>query len=157
PRPRRVPRGRCRAARLPRPGGAARCAGGAAVSWPALQALLDDHRVSELMVNGPGRVWVEREGTLVATDVVLDERELDAFVERLLAASGRRVDRRTPYADARLADGSRVNVIIPPAAVDGACVTIRRFASAPRAIDAFTGPGPARVLRWAVEARLNVL
>jgi pilus assembly protein CpaF len=125
--------------------------------WPPLQALLDDHRVSEVMINGPGAVWVEREGTLVLTDVRVDDRTLDGLVERLLAPTGRRVDRRNPFADARLADGSRLNVVIPPAAVDGPCVTIRRFASAPRNIDAFTGAGPIRLLRWAIEARLNIL
>jgi pilus assembly protein CpaF len=67
------------------------------------------------------------------------------------------VDRRSPYADARLPDGSRLNVVIPPAAVDGPCITIRRFASAPRSIEAFAGPGPARLLRWAIAARLNVV
>jgi pilus assembly protein CpaF len=126
-------------------------------AWPPLQALLDDHRVSEVMINGPGPVWVEREGTLVATDVRIDQPTLDSLIERLLAPSGRRVDRRNPYADARLPDGSRLNVVIPPAAVDGACITIRRFASAPRNIEAFTGPGPVRLLRWAVAARLNVV
>jgi pilus assembly protein CpaF len=127
------------------------------MTWPPLQALLDDHRVSEVMINGPGPVWVEREGTLVATDVRVDQPTLDALVERLLAPTGRRVDRRSPYADARLPDGSRLNVVIPPAAVDGVCITIRRFASAPHNLDAFAGPGPVRLLRWAIAARLNVL
>src|SRR5262245_6527598 len=86
-------------------------------TWTSLQALLDDLRVSELMINGPGTVWVERAGTIVATDVVVDDGDIELLVERLLAPSGRRVDRRTPYADARLPDGSRVNIVIPPAAV----------------------------------------
>jgi pilus assembly protein CpaF len=123
----------------------------------ALQHLLDDAQVTEVMINGPGRVWAEREGTLAPTDVIVDATVIDALVERLLAPSGRRVDRRAPYADARLPDGSRVNVIIPPVAVDGTCVTIRRFSAAPLPLEAFAGPGPVALLRWAVAARLNVL
>jgi pilus assembly protein CpaF len=126
-------------------------------TWGLLQTLIDDRRISEIMINGPGRVWVEIEGTLVRTDVLVDQRGLDAIIERLLAPSGRRVDRRAPYADARLPDGSRVNIVIPPAAIDGSCVTIRRFAASPRSVDAFVGAGVASLLRWAVDARMNVL
>jgi pilus assembly protein CpaF len=126
-------------------------------AWAALQPLLDDCTVSEVMINGPGRVWIERDGVVRRTDVVVDEHSLESIVERLLALTGRRVDRRAPYADARLPDGSRLNVIIPPAAVDGACVTIRRFAAVPVGIDDFGSPGVAGLLHWAIRARMNVL
>jgi pilus assembly protein CpaF len=91
------------------------------------------------------------------TDIALDLPTIETLVERLLAPSGRRVDRRVPYADARLADGSRLNVVIPPVAIDGPCFTIRRFASAPRSLDAFGSAGTAALLRWLVEARANIL
>jgi pilus assembly protein CpaF len=126
-------------------------------SWRALQSLLDDPTVDEIMVNGPAAVWVERNGVLAKSDVTLDERGIEAVIERLLAPTGRRVDRRAPCADARLADGSRVNVVVPPAAVDGPYVTIRRFGSAPRSLDAFASPMVASLLRWLVESRANLL
>ena len=123
----------------------------------ALAPLLDDAAITEIMVNGPGPVWIEREGALQRTDLVLDLHTIESLVERLLAQSGRRVDRRVPYADARLADGSRVNVVIPPVAIDGPCFTVRRFASAPRSLDAFAPAATASLLRWLVEARANIV
>ena len=93
-----------------------------------LEVLLADPAVEEVMVNGPGCVYVEREGQIEATDVAFaDEEELRNAIERILAPLGRRVDELSPMVDARLADGSRVNVVIPPLALDGPAVSIRRF------------------------------
>jgi pilus assembly protein CpaF len=101
--------------------------------------LLEDTRVEEVMVNGPGSVYVERAGRIEPTAVRFpDEEALRNTIERILAPLGRRVDELSPMVDARLADGSRVNVIIPPLAVDGPAVSIRRF-SAER-------PGPERLV-----------
>jgi pilus assembly protein CpaF len=95
-----------------------------------LEVLLADPAVEEVMVNGPERVFVERGGRIEPTDVAFaDEEELRNAIERILAPLGRRVDELSPMVDARLADGSRVNVVIPPLAIDGPAVSIRRFGS----------------------------
>jgi pilus assembly protein CpaF len=96
-----------------------------------LEPLLGDPEVEEVMVNGPDWVYVERGGRIEPTRVHFsDEGELRNSIERILAPLGRRVDELSPMVDARLADGSRVNVVIPPLAVDGPAVSIRRFAAA---------------------------
>jgi pilus assembly protein CpaF len=93
-----------------------------------LEELLEDRSVEEVMVNGTGRVFVERRGRIEAAPVSFeDEESLRNTIERILAPLGRRVDEMSPMADARLPDGSRVNVVIPPLAVDGPAVSIRRF------------------------------
>jgi pilus assembly protein CpaF len=93
-----------------------------------LEVLLADPAVEEVMVNGPDTVYIERAGRIEATDVAFaDEEELRNAIERILAPLGRRVDELSPMVDARLADGSRVNVVIPPLAIDGPLVSIRRF------------------------------
>jgi pilus assembly protein CpaF len=93
-----------------------------------LEVLLADPAVEEVMVNGPGAVYVERGGRIEPTGVAFaDEEELRNAIERILAPLGRRVDELSPMVDARLADGSRVNVVIPPLAIDGPLVSIRRF------------------------------
>jgi pilus assembly protein CpaF len=93
-----------------------------------LEALLVDPDVDEVMVNGPGRVYVERRGRIEPTDVAFEsEADLRHAIERILAPLGRRVDEAEPLCDARLADGSRVNVVLPPLALDGPLLTIRRF------------------------------
>jgi pilus assembly protein CpaF len=93
-----------------------------------LEVLLADPAVEEVMVNGPERVYVERRGLLESTEVTFEsEEELRNAIERILAPLGRRVDELSPMVDARLADGSRVNVVIPPLAIDGPAVSIRRF------------------------------
>ncbi len=128
-----------------------------------LEELLADPAVDEIMVNGPGLVWVERAGCLEATDLCFaDAEELRHAIERILAPLGRRVDEAEPLADARLPDGSRVNVIIPPLALDGPVLTIRRFR--PRGLDpdALVALGswtpPLRAfLQQAVAARCSVL
>jgi pilus assembly protein CpaF len=93
-----------------------------------LEVLLADPTVEEVMVNGPGCVYVERRGRVEPTDVAFaDEEELRNAIERILGPLGRRVDELSPMVDARLGDGSRVNVVLPPLAIDGPLVSIRRF------------------------------
>jgi pilus assembly protein CpaF len=104
-----------------------------------LENLLDDPRVEEVMVNGPDRVYVERGGRIETADAAFaDDEELRNAVERILAPLGRRVDELSPMVDARLADGSRVNVVIPPLAIDGPALSIRRFGA--------RRPGPRELL-----------
>ena len=93
-----------------------------------LEPLLSDPAVDEVMVNGPEAVYVERRGRIERTGVRFgSEAELMHAVERILAPLGRRVDEASPLCDARLADGSRVNVVIPPLSLSGPCLTVRRF------------------------------
>jgi pilus assembly protein CpaF len=128
-----------------------------------LEPLLRDTSVDEVMVNGAGVVWVERGGRLEATDVRFGSAgELRDVIERILAPLGRRVDEAEPLCDARLPDGSRVNVVIPPLAPDGPIVTVRRFRarglSADDLVAAGTWEPPLRdLLASAVRARLSVL
>ena len=98
------------------------------VGLGVLEELLEDPGVEEVLVNGPGRVYIGRAGVVEPTDVKFpDEEALRDTIERIIAPLGRRVDELSPMADARLADGSRVNVVIPPLAVDGPALSIRRF------------------------------
>jgi pilus assembly protein CpaF len=128
-----------------------------------LEPLLADPAVDEIMVNGPGAVWVERAGRLQATDVRFEDAvALSHAIERILAPLGRRVDAAEPLCDARLPDGSRINVVISPLALDGPVLTIRRFRhagfTAEQLVQSGTWSAPlAAFLRCAVRARLNVL
>ncbi len=93
-----------------------------------IQPLLDDPSITEIMVNGPGQIWVERQGLIRKADIVFrDMGHLKKMVERIVAPTGRRVDEASPYVDLRLPDGSRVNIIISPVSLLGPVVTIRRF------------------------------
>ncbi|MEJ7716864.1 MAG: CpaF family protein [Thermoleophilaceae bacterium] len=93
-----------------------------------LDPLLEDPEIDEVMVNGPRSVWVERAGRLERAAVsFVTEAELTHAIERILAPLGRRVDEASPLCDARLADGSRVNVVIPPLSLEGPCLTVRKF------------------------------
>ena len=104
-----------------------------------LEQLLADPAVEEVMVNGAEEIYVERAGRIEAVDVHFpDEEELRNAIERILAPLGRRIDELSPMVDARLADGSRVNVVIPPLAVDGPALSIRRFGA--------RRPGPAELV-----------
>ena len=122
-----------------------------------LEPLLQDPDVTDILVNGPGPVWVERKGELEETDLHLDRAVIDLVVERILAPLGRRVDPLNPVADGRLADGSRVHVIVPPLAVDGPCLTIRRFGALAVPLSDLATPPVEHLLRWAVRSRANVL
>jgi len=128
-----------------------------------LEPLLRDPEVEEVMVNGPGTVWVERTGRLERSDASFaGEEEVRHAIERILAPLGRRIDEAEPLVDARLPDGSRVNVVIPPLAIDGPVLTIRRFRrrglSPDDLVELGTWTPPLRdVLARAVTGRLNVL
>lgn len=99
-----------------------------ALGYGPLEVLLRDDSVTEIMVNGPFDIFIERGGKIYKTDVrFLNEEQLRVIIDRILAPLGKRVDDSMPYADARLPDGSRVNVIIPPLALNGSTVTIRKF------------------------------
>ncbi|HEV7719807.1 MAG TPA: ATPase, T2SS/T4P/T4SS family, partial [Iamia sp.] len=122
-----------------------------------IEPLLADPTVTEVMVNGPGAVWVERAGRLVRTEVHVDRPTIDRLVARVLMPTGGRADRSRPLADARLPDGSRVHVVVPPLAVDGPCITIRRFGARAVALDEVAGPAVADLLRLAVAQRRQIL
>ncbi len=94
----------------------------------ALQSLVADPTITEIMVNGPDRVFVERGGRIEAVDCEIDGDAIVRIVERVIAPLGLRLDRASPMVDARLADGSRLHAVLPPLAPDGPCLTIRRFA-----------------------------
>ncbi|HEY0278278.1 MAG TPA: CpaF family protein [Solirubrobacterales bacterium] len=128
-----------------------------------LEILLSDPAVEEVMVNGPDRVFVERRGRIERTAVAFaDEEELRNAIERILAPLGRRVDELSPMVDARLADGSRVNVVIPPLAIDGPAISIRRFGAERPGPDRLVElgtlePGQRQLLEDAVRARRSIL
>jgi len=124
-----------------------------------LEPLLGDPAVTDVLVNGPGpgRVWVERAGVLRRVPVDLSATAIEHLIEKVVAPLGLRVDRASPLVDARLPDGSRVNAVVPPLAVDGPCLTIRRFGARTLPVDAFAPAPVAALLAWAVVARLNVL
>jgi len=122
-----------------------------------LDELFADPMVSEIMVNGPGPVWVERLGEIHVTETHLDRDEIDRLIERMVAPIGRRVDRRSPWVDGRLADGSRLNIIVPPVALDGPYVTIRRFVLRRLSLDSFAGPEVAGLVSDAVRSGANII
>lgn len=128
-----------------------------------LEPLLEDASVSEIMVNGFSQVYVERSGRLTRTGIAFDDdAHLRRIIERILAPLGRRADESSPMCDGRLADGSRINVILPPLAVHGPVLTIRKFARQPLTITGLVrlgtlAPLSADFLRACVEGRLNIL
>jgi pilus assembly protein CpaF len=128
-----------------------------------LEPLLKDPTVSEIMVNGPKKVYVERRGKLEKTEVTFrDNDHLLQIIDRIVSKVGRRVDETSPLCDARLPDGSRVNAVIQPIALDGPSLSIRRFGTNPLKLEdllnykAFT-PEMAMLLEGAIKARLNVI
>ena len=122
-----------------------------------LDPLLADDRVTEVMINGPGPVWLERDGRLLRSEVALSADELRLVVDRIVGPLGLRLDRMLPFADARLPDGSRVHIAIPPMALDGPYVTVRRFSRATLPLGAFGDEGVVELLRAAVDERRNIL
>ena len=128
-----------------------------------LETLLKDESVNDILVNGPQQIFVERDGKLTLTDVTFkDERHLLRIIDKIVSAVGRRVDESNPYVDARLADGSRFNAMVPPIAVDGSLVSIRKFKKEKLAIDDLVKFGAfteemALYLEAAVSTRLNVI
>lgn len=122
-----------------------------------LDDLLADESVTDVMVNGPGTVWVERRGELAPGDVVLDADDVHRLVERIVNPLGLRADRRAPLVDARLPDGSRVHIAMPPLAVDGPYVTFRRFSTRTLDLTEFASPEVAARLADAVRARRSIV
>ncbi len=127
-----------------------------------LEPLLRDESITEIMVNGPRQVYIERSGKLELTNVVFqNDDHVMRIIDRIIAPIGRRVDESSPMVDARLTDGSRVNAIIPPLSLVGPVVTIRKFAASPFTTDDLIRFGTATAdmfdfLRACVEARLNL-
>jgi len=134
-----------------------------AVGLGRLEILFEDPSVEEVLVNGPDSVFVGRHGRIEPSGVVFEsEEQLRDAIERVLAPLGRRVDESSPMVDARLADGSRINVVLPPLAVDGPMLTIRRFTAVRPGPDALVAAGtidPAQLvqLELAVRNRLTIL
>ena len=128
-----------------------------------LETLLKDDTVNDILVNGPQQIFVERAGKLELTDITFkDERHLLRIIDKIVSAVGRRVDESNPYVDARLKDGSRFNAMVPPIAVDGSLVSIRKFKKDKLGIDDLVQFGAfteemAAYLQAAVATRLNVI
>jgi pilus assembly protein CpaF len=128
-----------------------------------ITALLHDDSISEIMVNGPNQVYIERKGQLTPVDVKFEsDAELIRVIREIAAFVGRRIDDESPMVDCRLPDGSRVNAIIPPLALDGASLTIRKFARDPYTVEDLIGFGTltaeaASFLEACVKAHFNIL
>ncbi|PXW84193.1 pilus assembly protein CpaF [Ruegeria sp. P4] len=128
-----------------------------------LEALLKDDTVSDILVNGPQQIFIERGGKLELSDITFkDEKHLMRIIDKIVSAVGRRVDESNPYVDARLQDGSRFNAMVPPIAVDGSLVSIRKFKKDKLKIDDLVNFGAfteemAAYLQAAVSTRLNVI
>ncbi len=128
-----------------------------------LETLLKDDSVNDILVNGPKQIFVERDGKLQISDVTFkDERHLLRIIDKIVSAVGRRVDESNPYVDARLKDGSRFNAMVPPIAVDGSLVSIRKFKKDKLGIDDLVNFGAfteemAAYLQAAVATRLNII
>ena len=128
-----------------------------------IEPLLADPTVSDILVNGPGKVYVERHGRIELTDVVFsDAAHLMKVIDKIVSRIGRRIDESSPMVDARLPDGSRVNAIIPPLALDGPLLSIRRFAVVPMRVEDLIKnksltPELAQLLAGMVRAKMNIL
>lgn len=133
------------------------------VGFGPIEPLLDDPTITEVMVNGPKNVYIEQKGRVTKTQIEFeDEAHVYRVIDRILRPLGRRVDRKWPIADARLPDGSRVNVIIPPSAIDGPTITIRKFSKKKLTVEDLISfgsltPQMAEFLSACVVARLNII
>ena len=133
------------------------------LGYGPIQPLLKDDSVTEVMVNGPNQVYVERKGKLVLTEVRFrDDAHVMHVIEKIVSPLGRRIDESSPMVDARLPDGSRVNAVIPPLALKGPTLTIRKFAKDPFTVSDLVGFGTftqemADLLRACVEGKLNIV
>jgi pilus assembly protein CpaF len=128
-----------------------------------LEMLLKDPTISDILINGPKSIYCERRGKMEKTNIAFrDNNHLMQIIDRIISKVGRRVDETCPMVDARMMDGSRFNAIIPPLALDGACVSIRRFGANPLKLEdllnfkAFT-PEMVMLLEGAIKARLNII
>jgi pilus assembly protein CpaF len=128
-----------------------------------LQPLLEDDTITEIMVNGPKNVYIERKGRLHRVPVTFESNDhVMRIIDRIVAPLGRRIDESSPYVDARLQDGSRVNAVIPPISLVGPTLTIRKFSKNPITVDQLIQfgsitPESVQFLKACVEARLNIL
>ncbi|MCW8844094.1 MAG: CpaF family protein [Rhodobacteraceae bacterium] len=128
-----------------------------------LEPLLKDDTISDILINGPQQIFIERDGKLQLSDTTFkDEKHLLRIIDKIVSAVGRRVDESNPYVDARLQDGSRFNAMVPPIAVDGSLVSIRKFKKDKLGIDDLVNFGAfseemAAYLQAAVSTRLNVI
>jgi pilus assembly protein CpaF len=128
-----------------------------------LEPLLWDDEITDILVNGPSQVYVERGGKLYLTDVSFqDDQHLMLIIDRIVSQVGRRVDEASPMVDARLPDGSRINAVIPPLALDGPALSIRRFGKRRYSVDDLVAkdsitPDMVEFIRAIIRARLNVL
>ena len=133
------------------------------VGFGPIGSLLEDDSITEVMVNGSRQVYIEREGKVTLTDVrFLNDDHVMRTINKIIEPLGRRVDRSQPMVDARLPDGSRVNVIIPPCAIDGPSITIRKFSKERLTVDTLVNSGTltqdmAKFLEACVVSRLNVI
>lgn len=133
------------------------------IGYGPIQVLLDDPEITEVMVNGPNRVYVERKGKLSRTKIKFkDDAHIVRVIERIVLPLGRRIDADHPTVDARLPDGSRVNAVIPPVAIDGPSITIRKFNNDKLSVEELIEigsltPGMAQLLKACVVARLNIV
>ena len=128
-----------------------------------IQPLLEDSSITEIMVNGPDQVYIEREGKLQRVPITFENDDhVLRIIERIIAPLGRRIDESSPMVDGRLPDGSRVNAVIPPISLVGPCITIRKFSKIPFTVEDLIRfgtltPEAARFLEAAVKARLNII
>jgi len=133
------------------------------LGYGPIEAYLRDPEVSEVMVNGHDSIWLERAGRLERADAhFTDEAHLRRTIDKIVSRIGRRVDESSPMVDARLADGSRVNAVVPPLAIDGSALTIRKFATDPLTVDDLVRSGSISqggrdFLEAAVRGRLNII
>ncbi|KPL84050.1 type II secretion system protein E [Thermanaerothrix daxensis] len=128
-----------------------------------LQPLIDDPEISEIMVNGPKKVYIERQGKIIRTNITFaNDEQVIRLIEKIVLPLGRRIDADSPTVDARLPDGSRVNAVIPPVAIDGPTITIRKFQKDKLTVDQLIAlgsltPGMAEFIRACVVARFNII
>ncbi|HOA55530.1 MAG: CpaF family protein [Acetivibrionales bacterium] len=133
------------------------------IGFGPINRLIQDPSISEIMVNGPQNVYVEKKGRLIRTEVTFkDNQHVMRVIEKIVAPLGRRIDESSPMVDARLPDGSRVNAIIPPLSLNGPSITIRKFSERPFTVRDLINfgtmtPEVAMFLKACVEARLNIV
>jgi len=133
------------------------------LGYGPIEPLLKDDTVTEIMVNGPKQVWVERNGKLEKTTIQFDDDDhVMRIIDRIVSPLGRRIDESSPMVDARLPDGSRINAVIPPISLVGPCLTIRKFSRDPLTVDDLIRfgtmtPEIAQFLEACVQARLNIV
>ncbi len=133
------------------------------LGYGPIDRFLKDPEINEVMVNGPDHVYVERRGVIEHTDVTFgDEQHLRRIIDKIVSEVGRRVDEATPMVDARLPDGSRVNVVVPPLSIGGPFLTIRRFSTDPYTVDDLVTfgtltPAVSRFVEACVEGKLNMM